>query len=391
MAKAFYAGPSKDFGGQIIVRQRSDIAAAVAAIGKAYSWLPGATGHPNIKDQARQLLDNRLNALRKISNLTSNDDQVRKLLDDALNAPTSIPVDGSRDLKLIDRLREVHGDNVAASALLHVMGGSTALGGYQVQMGATAVTLVRLGLGNDFAESTRKSVKRVYDQFRRQAAQADAARDEYTAKMGRHVSRQLRIHKAVIKRFKASEYVRRENFDEAQEGARNEIGALISLYQEHLKLKAPVDYWTQKASQHRSQSIAYRNLASKAGLSCGVLLLVFLAVLAKASLNYAAADANPSTLLIFATMGVVATTGVLWAMRIIVRLFLSEHHLAIDAEERATMALTYLALTAEDKVDTEDRQLVLASLFRPTADGIVKDDAAPVFGPSGILSSMATR
>jgi hypothetical protein len=74
-----------------------------------------------------------------------------------------------------------------------------------------------------------------------------------------------------------------------------------------------------------------------------------------------------------------------------VRLFLSEHHLAINAEERATMALTYLALTADEKADEKERALVLASLFRPTADGIVKDDAAPDLAPGAILSKILAR
>ena len=49
---------------------------------------------------------------------------------------------------------------------------------------------------------------------------------------------------------------------------------------------------------------------------------------------------------------------------------------AMDAYERTTMVLTYLALAIDGKVSDQERHLVLQSLFRPTADGLVKDDAS---------------
>lgn len=80
-----------------------------------------------------------------------------------------------------------------------------------------------------------------------------------------------------------------------------------------------------------------------------------------------------------------------WATRILVRLYMSEHHLAIDADERATMALTYLALMERGAVEEKDRALILAPLFRPSSDGIVKDDAAPDMSPAGLLSKAMNK
>lgn len=68
------------------------------------------------------------------------------------------------------------------------------------------------------------------------------------------------------------------------------------------------------------------------------------------------------------------------------RLYLSEHHLSVDADERAVMAKTYLALVNEDKADKEDRHIVLETLFRHSTDGIVKDDASPPFPPSNLMT-----
>ncbi|TFZ55565.1 hypothetical protein E4V01_21825 [Methylorubrum sp. Q1] len=169
-----------------------------------------------------------------------------------------------------------------------------------------------------------------------------------------------------------------------------EFGEIKITYQEFMKLKAPVDYWTEKASQHRQSSKNYRKILIDYGVWVAPLLLLLL--MAIAVISYFAADpAKPLiTQLVFAAVGILVTTVAFWAARIIVRLYMSEHHLAIDAEERATMAMTYLALIERGAADEKDRALILAPLFRPTSDGIVKDDAAPEFSPAAIASRLLT-
>lgn len=69
-----------------------------------------------------------------------------------------------------------------------------------------------------------------------------------------------------------------------------------------------------------------------------------------------------------------------WAGRVLVRLLLSHKHLEIDAKERAVMVETYLAMLKVKEgrgLTDDDRRLILASIFRPSATGIVKDDAMP--------------
>lgn len=62
----------------------------------------------------------------------------------------------------------------------------------------------------------------------------------------------------------------------------------------------------------------------------------------------------------------------------VVRIFLSQLHLAQDAAERTTMVTTYLSLLESKSVlSEEDRKIFLAAIFRPTSDGIVKDDGIP--------------
>jgi hypothetical protein len=67
-----------------------------------------------------------------------------------------------------------------------------------------------------------------------------------------------------------------------------------------------------------------------------------------------------------------------WVTRILARILVSQIHLHSDASERVVMAMTYLALLRDNKgPKDEDRQLILQTLFRPSATGMVKEEALP--------------
>jgi hypothetical protein len=67
-----------------------------------------------------------------------------------------------------------------------------------------------------------------------------------------------------------------------------------------------------------------------------------------------------------------------WFIRLLVRIFLSNIHLENDASERVTMAKTYLALIRDGSFEGKEHiGTILAALFRPTGDGIVKDEGLP--------------
>ena len=92
--------------------------------------------------------------------------------------------------------------------------------------------------------------------------------------------------------------------------------------------------------------------------------------------NKTPADKQPDAWRI--AMVVLVGVFALWGARLIVRMFLSHLHLLTDAAERVVMVKTYLSLLEGDQLaDKEDRQLILNALFRPAADGIVKDEGIP--------------
>jgi hypothetical protein len=143
-------------------------------------------------------------------------------------------------------------------------------------------------------------------------------------------------------------------------------------YDEKLALQSAVVYWERKAAGHwqtaRRLSWASGIVGACAGLLLGVETFLVIGPLQRVGdlLIWKGA-----MLLLTAVLGV-------WAVRILVRLLLSNLHLQSDADERRTMLLTYLALLRSGQGPTEaQRELILQILFRPSATGIVKDDGLP--------------
>jgi hypothetical protein len=60
---------------------------------------------------------------------------------------------------------------------------------------------------------------------------------------------------------------------------------------------------------------------------------------------------------------------IFWGLRILARFLLSYSHLSTDTAERHILIETYLALHKEGKVKDEDRELLLAAIFRPASTG----------------------
>ena len=84
---------------------------------------------------------------------------------------------------------------------------------------------------------------------------------------------------------------------------------------------------------------------------------------------------------VFSAKGPLTITGLLlvmsvlmWIARLQYRVHLSERHLALDASEKKAFAATYLAMREGKNVSHDSEAVVLASLFRPTQDGIIRDD-----------------
>lgn len=87
---------------------------------------------------------------------------------------------------------------------------------------------------------------------------------------------------------------------------------------------------------------------------------------------------------------ILSITLTLWFVRILMKIALSNYHLAVDAKERIVMIRTYLALMQEGKgFEQDDRKVILDNIFRPTNHGIIKDEASITI--TDILSAIKSK
>jgi len=152
-----------------------------------------------------------------------------------------------------------------------------------------------------------------------------------------------------------------------------ELENIKKTYDDRLALQAPVLYWKQKATKHRLLAFVYTGLSIAAFIITGLGLYVSMPQVVGTQKLAEVKFHEIGLIVLVATIGV-------WAIRVFVRLMMSNIHLLDDATERRTMLLTYLALLRRDKLPKDDsRLLILQTLFRPASTGIVKDDASPPF------------
>lgn len=153
------------------------------------------------------------------------------------------------------------------------------------------------------------------------------------------------------------------------------IEDLKKAFEVDLSLKSAVKYWSDKARKHRKDAKNIISILTYFSPFALIVLagIIFMIFLASNSLNGDLIDKNFKYVIsaIFITVFV-------WGFRLAVKIWLSNHHLANDAEERVILVQTYLALMKDGGVpQDDDKKIVMNSIFRQAADGVVKDDGMP--------------
>jgi hypothetical protein len=169
-------------------------------------------------------------------------------------------------------------------------------------------------------------------------------------------------------------------FAQLVEDHKAKLLAIEEAYDQKLALRKPVEYWGKRVGKHARKATIF----AWASVIIGAIILSALGYLAYEIFIDIPKDEKPQVWQI-GVFSVAAFFGI-WLERMLVRLFISNMHLATDAEERVTMLQTYLSIVREgSEFAPEDKKLILERLFHPAADGLVKDDAAPP-SPLEILS-----
>ncbi len=171
----------------------------------------------------------------------------------------------------------------------------------------------------------------------------------------------------------------------------DEWKSVLDAYNEKLNLDKTSTLWKKRSEYHGDRKNNFSKLVAISGVASLAMTVLAAYLFFHFSDRFIGSD-DPefaSHRTVFASAGtlLVLTLG-LWATRIFVRLYMTEHHLEIDAESRSALGDTYVSLLADGQAAIEDRQIVLATLFRPVVDGIVSDDGMPAASPAALLAGV---
>jgi hypothetical protein len=181
----------------------------------------------------------------------------------------------------------------------------------------------------------------------------------------------------------------KQKVEEKIEAADKEINDFKLAHHAEIALKEPVMFWQDKAKTHRGRANLFAVLGLVAAVCTGISAVLFIPELLGPATASAPTELARETAAIAQGSGrgvpsyygialaVIFSTLTLWLLRILVRGYFSQTHLATDAEERVAMVKTYLALMESGKAPSDTLTPVLLALFRPASDGLVKDDSMP--------------
>lgn len=345
----------------------------------------------NTFDRGKALLQNIFRAAKQYAENPNND--LKANLDNSFRdafARSTIPLPVAAVRNFLQTVKVKRGERTmqaAFAALISPPKGNQwplELSDPEMRAGIAAGTLYTLGLEPFADQFGSNTFREVIKQFESSVEKADALNRNYLERSEANLadftkSSQDRIELA----GRDFDYASAE-FENEGRDALNSMRNTEATYREHMRLRAPTEYWATKAAQHRDSLKLWGWALLAYTIVAGAALLYGLWELARLSLPHTSAD--PSQYLRTAVIGLVATTLAVWIGRVLLRIFLSERHLATDADERVTLVMTYLSLTQDGSLEAADRPIVLAPLFRAATDGIVKDDGAPDTSMAAILT-----
>jgi hypothetical protein len=160
-------------------------------------------------------------------------------------------------------------------------------------------------------------------------------------------------------------------FDKAQKSVEDNE----NLYTEKLRLKAPAQYWKERAVKLKKESDSYMKWLIGVSVTASLFLFILLISLGNGFFETAFSDAVKGikwSIILITLVSLLA-----FSIKVLAKMAFSSLHLSRDAEEREQLTHFYLALKHDSTVSDSDRQLILQSLFSRSDTGLLKEDSAP--------------
>ena len=184
-------------------------------------------------------------------------------------------------------------------------------------------------------------------------------------------------HNEIQKQYdeKVSEFAEfQKSLNNWQEEKQNKIRDLEETYKNQLSLQAPETLWRERAEEHRKQARKWTLFLIFAVLSLISALAMLVIVIHNYSLNIIKKDV-PFISESFILISVISFF--IYIIRVLIKIVMSNHHLATEYKQKAALTRFYQALTkAGTNIDKDERLIIINSLFGKVETGLVKTDTS---------------
>ncbi|PCI07012.1 hypothetical protein COB72_10980 [bacterium] len=159
---------------------------------------------------------------------------------------------------------------------------------------------------------------------------------------------------------------------------------LESAYKASKELTEPIEYWETKRRRHRRTAFVFLVFLGGVGFAIYCLWEMAFEMLTKnTSVAVAATETSEAVARVdppLWLLGLVASISlvIIWIIKILVRLLLSNIHLAEDADERIVLINTYITMLRMDGVSAGSaKEKLYDSIFRTASTGLIHGDGMP--------------
>ncbi|HEL1581587.1 TPA: hypothetical protein VB850_000029 [Streptococcus suis] len=162
-----------------------------------------------------------------------------------------------------------------------------------------------------------------------------------------------------------------DSIDNWQEEKQNRLKELEEAYNAKLSLEAPEKLWNDRSREHQKRARNWTIVL----IVATILLILSSAILVLAVYDY---SKNITKAIPFISESFILITVIsffIYIIRILIKIVMSNHHLATEYKQKAAMTRFYQSLIYSGiDIDKDERLIIINSLFSKVETGLVKTD-----------------
>ncbi|EPX04599.1 DUF6161 domain-containing protein [Streptococcus agalactiae] len=162
-----------------------------------------------------------------------------------------------------------------------------------------------------------------------------------------------------------------DSIDNWQEEKQNRLKELEETYNVKLSLEAPEKLWNDRSIEHQNQARNWTFVL----IGATVLLIIASALLVLAVYDYSKNVIKSIPFISESFILITVISFFIYIIRILIKIVISNHHLATEYKQKAAMTRFYQSLIYSGiDIDKDERLIIINSLFSKIDTGLVKTD-----------------